>query len=237
MAKNLATTANVTALPQRGPLAPNFDAIDALEFDGKTAADLAENLKAIEAAASFGGPSYRHAELARLLEHLACTGVSVRWAKEMETRVAAALEAVEPLIAEHEGDDIRAVARRRVSLQLAMLVDSFPTSNMPNPKVYSAMLLDDVSRVLRDRRTSSAPDLLLVATMCRRVRRNSKFLPAISEILREVETADREWETMIEAVFDNAETLARLAALRDELKARADEDARRAPNRLLERRL
>lgn len=100
-----------------------------------------------------------------------------------------------------------------VSKMLALLVGSFPTSNLPDAAVFTRVMLDDV--LARD------PDFLSLEGACRKLRQTQKFMPSISEIIEAIKAEKAAWAKRYEAleVIDD---------LRSELTRRlADERTRR----------
>jgi hypothetical protein len=76
------------------------------------------------------------------------------------------------------------VSKAEVSKHIALLIGSFPTSNVPEPKVFTTMMVEDV--------TAAKPSWLALYLGCRSVRRHNRFMPAIAEVLSAIER--KEWE-------------------------------------------
>jgi hypothetical protein len=76
-------------------------------------------------------------------------------------------------------DDLRALARPASKLEiakhLAVLVKSFPNAGSADGEIYGRMLIEDVGAM--------QPAIGDVEAGCRNLRRTSKFLPAIAEVL------------------------------------------------------
>lgn len=94
--------------------------------------------------------------------------------------------------------------------EVATLVAAFPNAAPASPEIFMSTLIYD----LLDLRI---PDAILVEA-CRRLRRTSKFLPSISEVVRAAESLREDWR-MVEALPTMA-TQAR-AQLEENLRAAA----------------
>lgn len=83
----------------------------------------------------------------------------------------------------------------QAGVYLALLMKAYGNSGLQDAKVYGRLLLEDVLSV--------EPCGAAVDIACRRWRRSSKFLPAISELLVEI----RNWDASVRAVGDFAQRL------------------------------
>lgn len=77
--------------------------------------------------------------------------------------------------------------RKAIVGMVAMLIDAFPSGRPANPEAY----LDTIVHDLLSLRYS--PEV--VALACRNIRRTSKFLPSVSEIMEAAENAYSHFET------------------------------------------
>jgi hypothetical protein len=77
------------------------------------------------------------------------------------------------------------VQQNAVSVLLAQLVGSFPTSNLPDAKTFTRVLLDDVMAL--------EPSYVALESACRKLRRTQKFLPSISEVIAAIEKEQDAW--------------------------------------------
>jgi hypothetical protein len=93
-------------------------------------------------------------------------------------------------------------ARGSVGGYLALLMKAYTNSGMQDSKVFGRLMLEDVM--------SMEPPIAAVEIACRQWRRNSKFLPAISELLAEVKAAK-------DRVENTVEFISRLPALRERM--------------------
>jgi hypothetical protein len=103
--------------------------------------------------------------------------------------------------------------RGNVSLQLAMLLGSFPTSNVPDVKVFTRMLLDEVM--------AENVDAITLQAACQKIRRTSKFVPTISETLATIEQQRKLWTERVEAARNVHAMTQELERARYELEAKA----------------
>ena len=78
---------------------------------------------------------------------------------------------------------------------IAVLMGYSPTSKIPDPEIFVRMLLDDVMAM--------APRFVEMESACRALRKTKTFMPAISEVLKELETQQKLWnhrESTIEII-------------------------------------
>lgn len=101
----------------------------------------------------------------------------------------------------------------QIAKMIAVLMGSFPTSKIPEPEIFVRVLLDDVMEL--------TPSFVEMESTCRQLRTTKTFMPAISEVLRELEAQQNLWNrrehtcSIIEEFYDdlcNAVANARVAA-------------------------
>ena len=80
------------------------------------------------------------------------------------------------MLAEITGDPESYVAGPElIRKAIATLLGSFPNAAPGDPKVYTAMLLEEVN--------AADPSYEVLESACRKIRRTSKFVPAVAEVL------------------------------------------------------
>jgi hypothetical protein len=89
------------------------------------------------------------------------------------------------------GDD-GDVQRPEVAKMVAMLVGSWPTSNIPEPAVFVRALIEDVMAL--------NPSFVVFESACRKLRRDLKFMPSIAEVVAEIESQSEAWEERLDAL-------------------------------------
>jgi hypothetical protein len=82
-------------------------------------------------------------------------------------------------------DDNDEVQQSEIAMMVAKLVGSFPTSNIPDPKVFVRVLIEDVM--------AYNPSFVVLDDACRKLRTEQKFMPSIAEVVAEIERQDRTW--------------------------------------------
>ncbi len=82
-------------------------------------------------------------------------------------------------------DDDEQLNVAAVSRLLANFMGSFPTSNIPNPKVFTRQLLEDVIDL--------DPRFPEVESACRKLRKSQKFMPSIAEVVDAIGVEQGEW--------------------------------------------
>jgi hypothetical protein len=113
---------------------------------------------------------------------------------------------------EHYDEETFAISRAKAAEKLALLIDSFPTSNIPNPKAFTALLLEEV--------LAAEPCPLALESACRHIRRTSKFMPAISEVLTVLKQKQEFWGKARDAAEYIKLTYEELEELHANLKAK-----------------
>src|SRR5262245_2445271 len=123
---------------------------------------------------------------------------------ELETRITNGLEPATP---------------QQIQEQLGLLVGAFPSSNAPDPIVYSRMLLIEVA--------AAAPSLLALIAACAQLRRTRQWPPSASDVLAAIRDEEVRWRQRLscgsEMVEAHAKALKQLLAKRAWL-ARSDEE-------------
>jgi hypothetical protein len=92
-----------------------------------------------------------------------------------------------------EDDDDGDVRQSEVAKIVAMLVGSWPTSNIPEPTVYVQGLIEDVMAL--------NPSFVVLESACRKLRRELKFMPSIAEVVAEIEEQKSAWHDRMSALL------------------------------------
>jgi hypothetical protein len=190
----------MNSLAVRNPTVPNARAIIDLAQDGDDIVALANEL--------------RQALSTQSLEVVSAALETVDRSGELLARYASARRA---FAVRHDDEE---EYRGSVSLQLAMLLGSFPTSNVPDVKVFTRMLLDEVM--------AEGVDAITLQAACQKIRRTSKFVPTISEILATIDQQRKLWTERVEAARNVHAMMQELERARYELEAKAAEAEGRA---------
>lgn len=109
-------------------------------------------------------------------------------------------------------DDNAELTKAAVATHVAALVGSFPNANPADPEVYTMMMIEEIINA-----TCFVPTL---NSAVRRLRRTSKFLPAISEVLEVLEEEDKFWGSCGDAAELTEEMV-------EELKAKVAQERQR----------
>lgn len=123
-----------------------------------------------------------------------------------------------------EGDPQRATVD--ATKRLTLLTGCFPTSNVPDPVIYSRMLVEEV--------VAAGHGTLALESACRKLRREQRFMPAIAEVLGVLAQEHEAWVKRLGAIANISEVHGELVALADEVEAEltarreADEQRRAA---------
>jgi hypothetical protein len=83
----------------------------------------------------------------------------------------------------------RPATKVEIAKDLALLVKSYPNSGTTDGEVYGRMLIEDVA--------AEQPAIGDLAPACRNIRRTSKFLPSISEVLQAIAGAKNRREDLV----------------------------------------
>jgi len=106
--------------------------------------------------------------------------------------------------------------------ELALLVGGFPNSGKNDLRVYGRMLVQDVR--------AAQPSVAALALACRRLRRTSRFVPTIAEVLEAIATAEVDIllrARTIERVVPWLERAREVLPRMQERERREDEDMQR----------
>jgi hypothetical protein len=106
----------------------------------------------------------------------------------------------------------------KVAKMIALLMGSFPTSNIPEPEIFVPVLLDDVMAL--------KPSFVEMESTCRQLRQTKKFMPAISEVVETLREQQKLWARRDETFYCIEETY---NDLRDQIaRAKAADDRKAA---------
>jgi hypothetical protein len=111
---------------------------------------------------------------------------------DLSVKIKALLSETNALDPDHWMDDDGNVQCSSVSVVLANLMGSFPTSNIPNPKVFTRLLLEDVMDL--------KPFFPELESACRKLRTSMKFMPSISEVVEAIKAEQKAWSRRYDAV-------------------------------------
>jgi hypothetical protein len=128
-------------------------------------------------------------------------------------------------------DDDGRVRQSELSKMLALLVGSFPTSNVPEPAVFTRFMLEDVAAV-----GTFGPSFPAMEGACRELRTTKTFMPAIAEVIEAVKKHEAMWDKRYQA-FDYIEGVYAelIEAIADaEKKIAAKANAKPYPQTLIE---
>jgi hypothetical protein len=70
--------------------------------------------------------------------------------------------------------------------QLALLLGAFPSNNTPDPKVYSQMMLREV--------TAAGPSVIALTMACSELRRTLEWPPSIPVVIKAIRDQEAEWQ-------------------------------------------
>lgn len=76
-------------------------------------------------------------------------------------------------------------AYSQVAKMITLLMGSFPTSKIPEPEIFVRMLLADVMEFY--------PSFVELESTCRELRKTKTFMPAIAEVIKELEKQQKLW--------------------------------------------
>lgn len=150
-----------------------------------------------------GVPSF--VELEPVIKTLAAARESVAVATSPSQELLDQLNAAIGLVARCKKDlaaGFEPVSTGMLAIYLGLLIKAIPSDREMDARVFGRFLREDLM--------SLAPPIAAVDMACRRWRRKSKFLPAISEMMDEVRSATSE-------VRGTSEFIDRLPALRDRM--------------------
>ena len=108
-----------------------------------------------------------------------------------------------------DGDPLRATGD--ATKRLVLLTGCFPTSNVPDPAIFSRMLVEEV--------VAAGHGTLALESACRKLRREQRFMPSISEVLAVLAREHTTWTKRLGAIDNIGEVHGELVALADEIEA------------------
>lgn len=125
----------------------------------------------------------------------ALNGRKLTWLKALRDKCKAYSASFGPDFDDFNSEDEgEAYYKSQISLRVARLLGSFPTSNVPDPKIYTRTLVEEV--------IAAQPMLFAVESACRTILRTMKFVPAVSEVLSVVNEQNSLWSSRCMAVAD-----------------------------------
>jgi hypothetical protein len=107
----------------------------------------------------------------------------------------------------------------QIQEQLALMLGAFPSSNAPDPMVYSRMMFNEV--------TAAEPSAIALTMACSKLRRTLRWPPSIPDVLKAIQEQEMRWQYRLccasAIANDYAEALSKLLERRAWL-ARTDEE-------------
>lgn len=103
-------------------------------------------------------------------------------------------------------DDNGDVRKSEIAKMIAMLLGSFSTSNIPNPAVFAQVLIDDVM-------ARNPYFFVALECTCREIRTRQKFMPAICEVISELDKQKDAWDERDDALHEIEDRYAELVKL------------------------
>ena len=171
--KNLPTVPSAEAWPTRRTIDRAANLLD------RVADDVKLMKKARKALARWDRPPLDEIEQARKATRLYENGTREKVISGAAEKL---LNKCEPASWRDEDFNVRDC---EVSKVLALLVASFPTSNVQNPKIFTRLMLEDVAAL--------EPGFEVLDTACRELRTTKTFMPAIAEIVAAIEKHKNIW--------------------------------------------
>jgi hypothetical protein len=117
----------------------------------------------------------------------------------------------------------RATAEQ-IQEQLTLLLGAFPSSNAPDPMVYSRMMLNEV--------VAAAPSVIAITMACSELRRTLQWPPSVPDVLKAIREQEMRWRYQLRCASrvdgDHAAALSKLLERRAWL---ARPDAEKAAER------
>jgi hypothetical protein len=108
-----------------------------------------------------------------------------------------------------ENGRLRATSEQ-IQEQLALLLGAFPSSNAPDPIVYSRMMLNEV--------TAAEPSVIALTMACSELRRTLQWPPPIPDVLKAIRQEELRWRYRLRCasviVNDHAQALSKLRKTR-----------------------
>ncbi len=97
-------------------------------------------------------------------------------------------QAAEELVADLMG---RPATRAEVGEQIAKLIGAYPNARPADPEIFGRLLVDDV--------LDARPSAFELVTACRDLRRTSRFIPSIAEVLEAIKEAKKKAQAILRA--------------------------------------
>jgi len=144
--------------------------------------------------------------------------------EDVDKRIAA-FQALKPAdqdladLAIHIENGLLRATSEQIKEQLALLLGAFPSSNAPDPMVYSRMMFNEV--------VAAGPSVIAVAMACSELRRTLQWPPSIADVLKAIREQEMRWQYRLRCASaianDYAEALSKLLE-RIAWLARTDEE-------------
>ena len=109
-------------------------------------------------------------------------------------------------------DENGSANKSEVAKMLAILMGSFPTSNLPDAGVFVNMLLEDV---MATGSVVAGPAFYILESACRELRITKTFMPAIAEVIAAIKDQEAAWDRRLNALDRIEETYDELVAATD----------------------
>jgi hypothetical protein len=126
-------------------------------------------------------------------------------------------------------DRHRCTTREEIGEHIALLLGSFPYSNVPDPDVYTRMMIEEIAAV--------GPSLMVLDSACRSLRRSLRWLPSIAQVLEIIAVETERWGERLECtrhlVEHHARAIFNLRELRRRMEGKAAESREHLVRRLV----
>ena len=96
----------------------------------------------------------------------------------------------------------RGATSEQIQEQLALLLGAFPSSNAPDPMVYSRMLLNEVA--------AAGPSVIALAATCSALRRTLRWPPSIADVLNDLREQEMRWRYRLRCAWRYATIMRKL---------------------------
>jgi hypothetical protein len=127
-------------------------------------------------------------------------------------------------------DGLQPAATEQTRQEIALLVGAFPSGNVPDPAVYSPIMLREVIAI--------RPSVLALAAACNKLRRTCRWQPPIADVLQAIREEEALWRYRLRCVsevsHEHAQALEKLEKARAWL-ARPDEQKKAERQERLDR--
>jgi len=155
----------------------------------------------------------RLSEALRSLSIEATTARSQQFLSRFDDVIAAA-DAVSGLsdLADEIAKECRPAESQELKRQLQILIGSYPNASKADLSIYGVALAEDVA--------GERPPIAALVNACRKLRRNSTFVPAIAEVLDVLARETMQLQTEIESIRLFGERLAAAKSAVEEARAR-----------------